>query len=153
MPYADVVSTTTHKTLRGPRAACSLCKAEHADKVDKAVFPGLQGGPHMHTLTAIAVAQAEADTPEFVAYAKQIVANAKAMAEKLMEYGFNSFPAGPITPDADRPAEQGHPRKKFAKALDRARIVPNYNTVSRRPAPPFNPAACAWARRRLRPAA
>ena len=77
VPYADIVSTTTHKTLRGPRGGMLLCKAEHADKVDKAVFPGLQGGPHMHTITAIAVALAEADTPEFVAYAKQIVKNAK----------------------------------------------------------------------------
>jgi len=68
-----------------------LCKEEHATRVDKAVFPGLQGGPHMHTLTAIAVAMAEADTPEFVAYAKQIVKNAKALSEKLLEYGFQSY--------------------------------------------------------------
>src|SRR5512146_59098 len=94
VPYADIVSTTTHKTLRGPRGGMLLCKAEHADKLDKAVFPGLQGGPHMHTLTAIAVALAEADTPEFVAYAKQIVKNAKAMAEKLLECGFNLVSGG-----------------------------------------------------------
>jgi len=83
VPYADIVSTTTHKTLRGARGGMLLCKAEHAEKVDRAVFPGLQGGPHMHTLTAIAVALAEADTPEFVVYAKQIVKNAKSLAEKL----------------------------------------------------------------------
>jgi len=94
VPYADIVSTTTHKTLRGPRGGMLLCKAEHADKGDKAVFPGLQGGPHMHTMTAIAVALAEADTPEFVAYAKQIVANAKAMAERLMEHGFRLVSGG-----------------------------------------------------------
>ncbi len=140
VPYADIVSTTTHKTLRGPRGGMLLCKAEHADKVDKAVFPGLQGGPHMHTMTAIAVALAEADTPEFVAYAKQIVANAKAMAERLMEHGFNLVSGGTdnhlMLIDL---RNKGFPGKKFAKALDRARIETNYNTIPGDPAPPFNP--------------
>jgi glycine hydroxymethyltransferase len=140
VPYADVVSTTTHKTLRGPRGGMLLCKAEHADKVDKAVFPGLQGGPHMHTLTAIAVAMAEADTPEFVAYATQVVKNAKALANKLMEYGFDL-----VTGGTDNHLmlidlrSKNVPGKKLAKALDRARIVTNYNTVPGDPAPPFNP--------------
>ncbi|MCK4960225.1 MAG: serine hydroxymethyltransferase, partial [Planctomycetes bacterium] len=84
VPYADIVSTTTHKTLRGPRGGMLLCKAEHAKSIDRAVFPGLQGGPHMHTLTAIAVALNEADTPEFIGYAKQVVKNAKALADKLL---------------------------------------------------------------------
>jgi len=123
VPYADIVSTTTHKTLRGPRGGMLLCKAEHADKVDKSVFPGLQEGPHMHTLTAIAVAMAEADTPEFVAYAKQIVKNAKALAEKLLEYGFNLSAGGTdnhlILIDLRNKNITG---KKLAKALDRARI-------------------------------
>jgi len=140
VPYADIVSTTTHKTLRGPRGGMLLCKAEHADKVDRAVFPGLQGGPHMHTLTAVAVALAEADTPEFVAYAKQIVKNAKALAEKLLEYGFNLVSGGTdnhlILIDL---RNKGIPGKKLAKALDRARIVSNYNTIPGDPAPPFNP--------------
>ena len=140
VPYADVVSTTTHKTLRGPRGGMLLCKAEHATKVDKAVFPGLQGGPHMHTLTAIAVAMAEADTPEFVAYAKQVVKNAKAMANKLMEYGFKLVSGGTdnhlMLIDL---RNKDIPGKKLAKALDRARIVANYNTVPGDPAPPFNP--------------
>jgi len=140
VPYADIVSTTTHKTLRGPRGGMLLCKAEHADKVDRAVFPGLQGGPHMHTLTAIAVALAEADTPEFVAYARQIVKNAKALAEKLLEYGFNLVSGGTdnhlILIDL---RNKGIPGKKLAKALDRARIVSNYNTIPGDPAPPFNP--------------
>ncbi|MEN6335870.1 MAG: serine hydroxymethyltransferase [Phycisphaerales bacterium] len=140
VPYADVVSTTTHKTLRGPRGGMLLCKAEHADKVDKAVFPGLQGGPHMHTMAAIAVALGEADTPEFVAYAKQIVANAKAMAERLMEHGFNLVSGGTdnhlLLIDL---RNKGFPGKKFAKALDRARIETNYNTIPGDPAPPFNP--------------
>jgi glycine hydroxymethyltransferase len=140
VPYADIVSTTTHKTLRGPRGGMLLCKAEHADKVDRAVFPGLQGGPHMHTLTAIAVALAEADTPEFVAYARQIVKNAKALAEKLLEYGFNLVSGGTdnhlILIDL---RNKGIPGKKLAKALDRARIVSNYNTIPGDQAPPFNP--------------
>ena len=140
VPYADIVSTTTHKTLRGPRGGMLLCKAEHADKVDKSVFPGLQGGPHMHTLTAIAVAMAEADTPEFVAYAKQIVKNAKALAEKLLEYGFNLSAGGTdnhlILIDLRNKNISG---KKLAKALDRARIVTNYNTTPADPAHPSSP--------------
>jgi glycine hydroxymethyltransferase len=140
VPYADIVSTTTHKTLRGPRGGMLLCRAEHADKVDRAVFPGLQGGPHMHTLTAIAVALAEADTPEFVAYARQIVKNAKALAEKLLEYGFNLVSGGTdnhlMLIDL---RNKGIPGKKLAKALDRARIVTNYNTVPGDTAPPLNP--------------
>ncbi|MDT8300410.1 MAG: serine hydroxymethyltransferase [Sedimentisphaerales bacterium] len=140
VPYADVVSTTSHKTLRGPRGGMLLCKAEHAEKIDKAVFPGLQGGPHMHTMTAIAVAMAEADTPEFVAYAKQVVKNAKALANKLLEYGFNLVTGGTdnhlILIDL---RNKNIPGKKLAKALDRARIVTNYNTVPGDPAPPSNP--------------
>ena len=140
VPYADIVSTTTHKTLRGPRGGMLLCKAEHAKKVDKAVFPGLQGGPHMQTITAIAVALAEAETTEFVAYAKQIKKNARAMAEKLLEYSFDLVSGGTdnhlILIDL---RNKGIPGKKFAKALDRARIVANYNTIPNDPAPPFNP--------------
>jgi glycine hydroxymethyltransferase len=117
-----------------------LCKEELAKQVDRSVFPGLQGGPHMHTLTAVAVALAEADTPEFVAYAKQIVKNAKALAEKLMEYGFDLVSGGTdnhlLLIDL---RNKGIPGKKLAKALDRARIVTNYNTIPDDPAPPFNP--------------
>jgi len=140
VPYSDLVSTTTHKTLRGPRGGMLLCKAEHEEKVDKAVFPGLQGGPHMHTLTAIAVALAEADTPEFVTYAKQIVKNAKALAEQLLEDGFNLSSGGTdnhlILIDL---RNKKIPGKKLAKALDRARIVTNYNTTPLDPAHPSNP--------------
>ncbi len=140
VPYADIVSTTTHKTLRGPRGGMLLCKEEHAAKVDKAVFPGLQGGPHMHTMTAIAVAMAEANTPEFVAYATQVVKNAKALAAKLMEYGFKLVTGGTdnhlILIDL---RSKNIPGKKMAKALDRARIVTNYNTIPGDPAPPMNP--------------
>jgi len=140
VPYADIISTTTHKTLRGPRGGMLLCKAEHAEKVDKAVFPGFQGGPHLHTLTAVAVAMAEADTPEFVAYAKQIVKNAKAMAEKLREFGFKLVSGGTdnhlILIDLRNKNIMG---RKLAKALDRARIVTNYNTTPSDPNHPSNP--------------
>jgi glycine hydroxymethyltransferase len=140
VPYADVVSSTTHKTLRGPRGGMLLCKVEHASNVDKAVFPGLQGGPHMHTLMAIAVAMAEADTKEFVDYAKQIVKNSKALAEKLLEHGFNLVSGGTdnhlILIDL---RNKGIPGRKMAKALDRARIVTNCNSIPNDPAPPFNP--------------
>jgi glycine hydroxymethyltransferase len=140
VPYADITATTTHKTLRGPRGGLLLCKAEHADSVDKAVFPGLQGGPHLHTITAVAVALAEADTPEFVAYAKQIVKNAKALAERLLELGFNLVSGGTdnhlILIDL---RNKNIPGRKLAKALDRARIVTNYNTIPDDPAPPVNP--------------
>jgi glycine hydroxymethyltransferase len=140
VPHADIVSSTTHKTLRGPRGGILLCKAEHANAVDRAVFPGLQGGPHMHTMTAVAVAMAEADTPEFVAYARQVVRNAKALAQKLIDYGFNLTSGGTdnhlILIDL---RNKNIPGKKLAKALDRARIVANYNSVPNDPAPPANP--------------
>ncbi|MBP8303052.1 MAG: serine hydroxymethyltransferase [Phycisphaerae bacterium] len=140
VPFADVVSTTTHKTLRGPRGGMLLCRADLAAKVDRAVFPGLQGGPHMHTITAIAVALGEAATPQFVRYAGQIVKNAKAMAEKLLEYGFDLVSGGTenhlILIDLRSKGIRGKP---FAKALDRARIVTNYNTIPNDPSPPMDP--------------
>jgi glycine hydroxymethyltransferase len=140
VPYADIVSTTSHKTLRGPRGGILLCRAEHAKAVDRAVFPGLQGGPHMHTITGIAVAMAEADTPEFVAYAKQVVKNAARLAQKLLEHGFTLVTGGTdnhlILIDLRSKGIRG---KKLAKALDRAGIVTNYNTVPGDPAPPANP--------------
>ncbi|MFA6186180.1 MAG: serine hydroxymethyltransferase [Phycisphaerae bacterium] len=140
VPYADVVSTTTHKTLRGPRGGMLLCKKELAEAIDKAVFPGLQGGPHMHTISALAVALKEADSPEFVSYAKQVVKNAKVLAETLMEKGFKLFTGGTdnhlILIDL---RNKNIPGKKLAKALDRARIETNYNTIPGDPAKPFNP--------------
>lgn len=87
VPYADIVTSTTHKTLRGPRGGIILCKQEHAEKVDKAVFPGLQGGPFMHTIAAKAICFKEASDPRFKKYGEQIVKNAKALANKLMEGG------------------------------------------------------------------
>jgi glycine hydroxymethyltransferase len=140
VPYADIVSTTTHKTLRGPRGGMLMCTAALAEAIDKAVFPGLQGGPHMHTISALAVALKEADSPEFIAYAKQIVKNAKVLSESLMEKGFKLFSGGTdnhlILIDL---RNKGIPGKKLSKALDRARIETNYNTIPGDPAKPFNP--------------
>ena len=92
--HADVLSTTTHKTLRGPRGAILMCDREHADALDRAVFPGLQGGPHNHTTAAIAVALEEALQPDFTDYARQIVANAKTLADALLERGFELVSGG-----------------------------------------------------------
>lgn len=94
VPYSDVVTTTTHKTLRGPRGAMIMCKAEYADKIDRAVFPGLQGGPFLHTIAARAVAFKEASEPAFKAYQAQIVKNAKALAARLIENGFRLVSGG-----------------------------------------------------------
>ena len=94
VPYSDVVTTTTHKTLRGPRGAMIMCKAEYADKIDRAVFPGLQGGPFLHTIAAKAVAFKEASEPAFRTYQAQIVKNAVALAERLIENGFRLVSGG-----------------------------------------------------------
>jgi len=94
VPYADVVTTTTHKTLRGPRGGMILCKQELAKAIDKAIFPGTQGGPLMHVIAAKGVAFGEALTPEFKAYAKQIVANCAAMADEMVKLGFNLVSGG-----------------------------------------------------------
>jgi glycine hydroxymethyltransferase len=93
-PHADVVTTTTHKTLRGPRGGMILCKKELAQKIDKAIMPGTQGGPFMHIIAAKAVAFAQASTPEFVDYQKQVIKNAQAMAKKLTEFGMRIVSGG-----------------------------------------------------------
>jgi len=137
---ADVVTTTTHKTLRGPRGAMFMSKQEHAAPMDKAVFPGLQGGPHNHTTAAIAVALKEAAQPEFRTYAHQIVANAKALAAALLDRGFNLVSGGTdnhlILIDL---ADKGIGGKPAAKALDRAGIELNFNTVPFDPRKPADP--------------
>ena len=140
VPHADVVSTTTHKTLRGPRGGMLLCRSAHAQAIDRAVFPGLQGGPHNHTTAAIAVALGEALRPDFSSYAHQIVANAKALAAGLLERGYDLVSGGTdnhlILVDLTR---QGLPGKPAAKALDRAGLELNYNTVPFDPRKPFDP--------------
>ncbi len=138
--YAPVITTTTHKTLRGPRGAMIMSTAEYASPLDKAVFPGLQGGPHNHTTAGIAVALHEAARPEFRDYAHQVVANAKALAAALTERGYNLVSGGTdnhlilmdLTP-------QGIGGKPAAKALDRAGIELNYNTVPFDQRKPFDP--------------
>jgi glycine hydroxymethyltransferase len=138
--HANVISTTTHKTLRGPRGAMLMSDAEHASALDKAVFPGLQGGPHNHTTAGIAVALKEAATPEFRTYAHNVVANAKALAEALLERGFDLVSGGTdnhlLLIDLTSKNVAGKPA---AKALDRAGIELNYNTVPFDPRKPFDP--------------
>src|SRR5919108_2139429 len=137
---AEVISTTTHKTLRGPRGAMLLSDAEHGPTLDRAVFPGLQGGPHNHTTAAIAVALGEALDPQFADYARRTVANAKALAAALLERGFELVSGGTdnhlLLVDL---TSKGVTGKVAAKALDRARITLNYNTVPFDPRKPFDP--------------
>jgi Glycine/serine hydroxymethyltransferase len=138
--YADVITTTTHKTLRGPRGAMIMSTAEHASAIDKAVFPGLQGGPHNHTTAGIAVALHEAAQPTFREYAHQVVANAAALASALTERGFDLISGGTdnhlILVDLTGKGIAGKPA---AQALDRAGIELNYNTVPYDPRKPFDP--------------
>jgi glycine hydroxymethyltransferase len=140
VPYADVVMTTTHKTLRGPRGAMILCRKELAPQIDKAVFPGLQGGPHNHTTAAIGVALKEAAAPEFKDYGRQIIRNAKVLAEELLSRGFQLVSGGTdnhlIVVDLTNKKAIG---KKAAQALDHAGIICNYNTVPFDPRKPFSP--------------
>ncbi len=140
VPHADVVTTTTHKTLRGPRGGMFMCKKTHRKALNNALFPGLQGGPHNHTTAAIAVALREAGTEEFKQYAAQIVTNARALAGALLERGFDLVSGGTdnhlILIDLTNKGVSG---KVAAKALDRAGIVCNYNTVPFDPRKPFDP--------------
>ncbi|KAB2934227.1 MAG: serine hydroxymethyltransferase [Leptonema illini] len=140
VPFADVVTTTTHKTLRGPRGAMILCKEAHAKAIDKAVFPGLQGGPHNSTTGGIAVALKEAATPAFKEYAHAVVANAKALAAELSAKGFKLVSGGTdnhlILIDL---TNKGITGKEMAIALEAAGIVLNYNTVPGETRPAFDP--------------
>ncbi len=139
-PHAPVISTTTHKTLRGPRGAMVMCREEHAAAIDKAVFPALQGGPHDHTTAAIAVALEEASRPEFADYAHRIVDNAWTLADELMARGFDLVSGGTdnhlILIDL---TSKEVPGKAAAQALDRAGLETNYNTVPFDPRKPFDP--------------
>ncbi len=130
VPHVDVVTSTTHKTLRGPRGGMILCRQQYADAIDKAVFPGLQGGPHNHTTAALAVALKEAATDEFKVYAQAIVDNARVLGEELAAYGFKLASGGTdnhlLLVDATTRGVVGH---NMAKSLDAAGIVCNYNLV------------------------
>lgn len=132
VPYSDVVTTTTHKTLRGPRGAMIMCKEEYAAKIDRAVFPGLQGGPFLHTIAARAVAFKEASEPEFKTYQAQIVKNAKALASRLIENGFRLVSGGTenhlMLIDLTSKYEKLSGRQA-ADHLEDAGIIANKNTI------------------------
>ena len=138
VPHADVVTTTTHKTLRGPRGGIILCKSEHAKAIDKSVFPGTQGGPLEHVIAAKAVALKEALEPSFKTYCKQIVANAKALAECLVDDGFQVVSGGTdnhlMLVDLRSRSLTG---KLAEQSLDRAGITVNKNTVPNETQSPF----------------
>lgn len=140
VPYCDVVTTTTHKTLRGPRGGLILSKAEHAKAIDKAVFPGLQGGPHNHSTAAKAVAFHEALQPEFKTYAAQIVANARALAEQLLARGYSLVTGGTdnhlLLIDVTNKGISG---KRAAQALDVCGVELNANSIPFDPRQPFDP--------------
>jgi glycine hydroxymethyltransferase len=137
---ADVITSTTHKTFRGPRGGMIFCKKEHAQAIDRAVFPGLQGGPHNHVTAAIAVAAREAAQPSFVTYAQNIVTNAKALASALVSRGFDVVTGGTdnhlLLVDL---TNKNVPGKVAAQALDRAGMVLNYNAVPFDKRKPFDP--------------
>jgi len=138
VPHADLVTSTTHKTLRGPRGGLILCKEKHARAVDKEIFPGTQGGPLMHVIAAKAVAFGEALKPEFKTYAKQIVANARTLGESLVERGFDLVSGGTDTHlmlvDLRKRNLTG---KEVEEALGQAGITVNKNTVPGDPQSPF----------------
>ena len=138
IPYADIVTTTTHKTLRGPRAGMILCKGQYAQTVDKTVFPMLQGGPLMHVIAAKAVCLKEALEPEFKTYQKQIVKNARALAEELMRLGFRLVAGGTDTHlmlvDLRSKNLTG---KQAEESLDKGGITVNKNTIPYDPQKPF----------------
>jgi glycine hydroxymethyltransferase len=138
--YADIVTTTTHKTLRGPRAGMILAREKYAKDIDRNVFPGTQGGPLVHVIAAKAVCFLEAMQPEFVAYQKQVLANASAMAQALIDAGFRVVSGGTDTHvlllDVFSKGLRG---KEAEAALDRARITVNKNAIPFDTNPPMNP--------------
>ncbi|HZX19790.1 MAG TPA: serine hydroxymethyltransferase, partial [archaeon] len=140
VPYFDVVTTTTHKTLRGPRSAIIMCKKEFGEKIDKAVFPGLQGGPHEHVIAAKAVAFKEAKTPEFKKYAQQIVKNSKKLAQTLTDNGLRLVSGGTdnhlMLVDVTPFKITG---KEAEAALEKSNIYCNKNTIPYDTRSPWDP--------------
>ncbi len=140
IPHADIVTTTTHKTLRGPRGGMILCREEHAKAVDKAVFPGTQGGPLMHIIAAKAVSFEEALQPDFTSYQSQIIANAKALAARLIDNGFSLVSDGTDNHLLLVDLSESHPEltgKEAEHALESAGITVNKNTVPGETRSPF----------------
>jgi glycine hydroxymethyltransferase len=137
IPYADFVTTTTHKTLRGPRGGVVMCKAEHAKAVDKFVFPGMQGGPLMHVIAAKAVAFKEALSPAFKRYQQQVVANARVLAQGLLDRGYKIVSGGTDTHlMLVNLTNKGITGKEADAALDAAGIIVNKNAVPYDEKPP-----------------
>ena len=138
VPYADFVTTTTHKTLRGPRGGAILCKEEYAKKIDKAIFPGIQGGPLMHVIAAKAVAFGEALTDEFKEYQKQVITNTKVLADELMKEGFRLVSGGTdnhlILIDV---RNKGLTGKAAEAMLNDVGMATNKNTIPYDPESPF----------------
>lgn len=140
MPHADVVTSTTHKTLRGPRSGIIFCTEQHAKAIDRAVFPACQGGPHLHAIAALAVALEEASRPDFKLYARQVVDNAQAMADAFLARGYRLVSGGTdnhlllvdFTP-------KGIGGKPAAIAMEKAGIVANANSIPFDPRKPFDP--------------
>lgn len=140
IPHADAVTTTTHKTLRGPRGAIIMCKEKHASAVDKAVFPALQGGPHNHTTAAMAVAFKEAALPSFATYGKNVVANARTLADALLSHGFDIITGGTDTHIVlVNTMSKNISGKHMAEALNEAGIVCNMNSIPFDTRKPFDP--------------
>jgi glycine hydroxymethyltransferase len=140
VPHADVVTTTTHKTLRGPRGGMILSRTECAQVLDRAVFPGLQGGPHVHNTAALAVALHEAAQPAFRDYAHRVVANAKVIAEELVGHGYQVVSGGTDNHlSLVDLTNKNVPGKVAARALDKAGIELNYNSVPYDTRKPFDP--------------
>ena len=140
VPHADFVTTTTHKTLRGPRGGLILCKAEHAKAIDSSVFPGAQGGPLEHVIAAKAVCFAQCATPEFKEYARQVVANSRALADALVALGFGLISGGTDNHLSLIDLRKSHPNvsgKDAQLALDAAHITTNKNTVPDETRSPF----------------
>ena len=138
VPYADVVTTTTHKTLRGPRGGMILCKEEFAKKIDSAIFPGSQGGPLEHIIAAKAVAFGEALKPEFKAYQEKIIENAKALADGLLEAGFDLVSGGTDNHLALVDLRKAHiTGKEMEHRLDEVNITVNKNAIPNDPEKPF----------------
>lgn len=139
-PFTDVVTTTTHKTLRGPRGGMIMCKEKLAKQIDKAVFPGLQGGPHEHQISALAVALKEASTDKFKEYIGQVVKNAKVLADELLNYGFDILTGGTdnhlLLIDM---TNKGLCGKEAQNALDDANITVNKNMIPFDKRKPFDP--------------
>lgn len=141
VPYADVITTTTHKTLRGPRGAMIMCKEEFAERIDKAVFPGIQGGPHNHITSAIAVALHEASTKEFKQYSRQVVLNAQELAKSLTELGYKVISGGTENHMflVDTVGSIGVSGKEASDTLERAGITTNKNAIPNDSRKPWDP--------------